>query len=739
MRIVRPTVVVYALTLLAGLTCVGLAGTAQEPSSDASNAGQQSPLAIFRADANFVEVHAVVTDGNGVFMPGLTQEDFEIYEEGEAQTPSVFALVNLPVEPRFTPANATEPVESDVRGTTGSVGGRIFLFVLDDLHTMFTRTQSVREAASRFVERNMGVNDLAAVVHTSGYTNSAQELTSSRRLLLEAIYKFQGRKLRSAGAEKLAAHLYQMAQPGDDFYSPQVSGVDTRNPNALSGARMIRDSLDHERGTNARRTLRMIRDAAKEVEDIRGRRKALLLFSEGLDYDIYEPFNRTWASAMRTFASDAVAAAQRANVTVYGIDPRGLNTAGGTFTVDVQSVSLYPQLQYGSVLGFAKELRLAQESLISLADETGGIAVINTNDIGGALERISGDSTRYYLLGYHSDPENWSAGDFRKIEVRMKRPGLRVRARRGFVVPSPEEEIPEDEQDEELGASPTLRVALNTLVPVGDLPIRVFAASFRGERKDASVLVVVEMDGRAFKFEEREGRFYENIELSIAAVDHRANILGGENQTLNLNFSPETHQVVSRTGIRLLSRLEIPDGRYQLRVGVHETVGGTSGTVPYDLEVPDHSKATFTLSGLVLTSSYAASYATNAPDPELQDVLPGPPTANRRFTPEETLTSFMEVYDRSSERAHAIDYDATVWRGSDGRVVFNSRDRQAVRAGRRKEVHTHGFRTDVPLRDFRPGMYVLRVKAATSTGDHSALREVPFEVSSGLTARGTER
>ena len=735
MRAFPFAVLTYALALLAVLTWVGRAGTAQEPTSDASNAGQPTPLVTFRADANFVEVHAVVTDERGVFVQDLTQEDFEIYEEGEAKTPSAFALVDLPVAPRFTPAHQTDPVESDVRATTGRFEGRLYLLVLDDLHTLFARTVQVRDAARRFVERHMGADDLAAVVHTSGRVDGAQELTSSRRRLLAAIDQFQGRKLPSAGLERLAMHLTEVAQPRDDrdFDDPAAAGVDTRSADGLSDARLVRDASDAERGNNARRALTTVRDAAKRMADVHGRRKALLFFSEGIDYDIYEPFNRSWASAILNFAQDAVAAAQRSNVSVYGVDPRGLNQFG-TETIGVQSLSLYPQLQYGSVLGFARELRLAQESLISLADQTGGMAVINTNDLDGALRRIAADSTRYYLLGYHSDPQDWSADTFRKLEVRVKRPGLRVRARRGFVTPPPEapadgEREPEGQPD----TSPTLRVALSTLVPMGEVPIRVFAAPFTGAREDSSVLVVVEVGGRGFRFEERDGRFHENVELSIAAVDHRGNVRGGENQTLNLNFSPETHEWVSRTGVRLLARLDLPAGRYQIRVGVHETVGGTTGTVAYDLDVPDHSKIPFALSGLVLTSSYAASYATNAPDPQLQDLLPGPPTANRRFTPEETLTSFAEVYDRSSATAHAIDFDATVWRGSDGRAVFSSRDRRTVEAS--DEPHTHGFATELPLADFSPGMYVLRVMATSSVGDYSVFREVPFEVAGGFVSQ----
>ena len=87
----------------------------------------------------------------------------------------------------------------DVRATTRTFDGRIYVFLLDDLHTAFTRTQAVRDAAKRFIQQNLGVNDLAAVVYTSGRQESGQELTGSRRLLMAAIDSSRGRSSRRQG------------------------------------------------------------------------------------------------------------------------------------------------------------------------------------------------------------------------------------------------------------------------------------------------------------------------------------------------------------------------------------------------------------------------------------------------------------------------------------------------------------------------------------------------------------
>ena len=412
----------YLLLLPAALLCAGVV-TAQQPPAQPTDAGQQ-PAVTFRAEIDFVEVHAIVTDQKGAFAKDLTRDDFEIYEDGQLQSTSVFSLVDVPIERPFTPWNAEAPIEPDVRATTRTFDGRIYILLLDDLHTNFTRTTDVRTVARRFVEEYLGANDMAAVVYTSGRQESGQELTSSRRFLLAAIDRFQGRKLLSAGAEKLAVHL-RLSDPYSET-SLNERGQEARD---------ILDPQDQQRAYNARRSLEAIKNVSKWLSDVQGRRKALLFFSEGIDYDIYQPFsNRSSASSLITDTREAVAAAQRANVNVYGIDPRGMSQFGEMITIKSLSQE-FPDIEYGTFQGALQELLLAQESLISLSEETGGLAIVNTGDLAGGLGRIVLDNSRYYLLGYYSDSTKWSRNRFLKIEVRVKRPGFKVRARKGFLPP----------------------------------------------------------------------------------------------------------------------------------------------------------------------------------------------------------------------------------------------------------------------------------------------------------------
>ena len=164
--------------------------------------GEQPPV-TFKVEVNYVEIDAVVTDQQGNFVRNLTKDDFTVFEQGKPQTVSVASLVDIPVEKFDPPLFKTKPVESDVRSNMKEFNGRVFVLVLDDLNTGFTRSGRVKAAARQFIERYLGANDVAAIVQTGGAKASGQEFTSSRVRLLRALDQFMGQKERSATFDKI--------------------------------------------------------------------------------------------------------------------------------------------------------------------------------------------------------------------------------------------------------------------------------------------------------------------------------------------------------------------------------------------------------------------------------------------------------------------------------------------------------------------------------------------------------
>ncbi len=661
----------------------------------------QMPPITFRSEVNYVEVDATVRDAQGRFVRDLRQDEVQIFENGKPQKVVTFSLVDMPVVRPERPLFSPVAIEPDVRSNVGGPDGRIYVIMLDDLHTSGMRSIQVRRAARQFIERNMGASDVAAVVHIGGRQDAGQEFTGNRRLLTDAVDKFMGRKLRSVTLEKL------------DQYQMQRGTLRADDP--------LKDPMEFERSYNARTTLETLRNVARLMTGVSGRRKAVLFFSEGIDYDITDFINNKDASTILADTQDAVAAATRANVQFYTVDPRGLSTLAEE-GMELQAPPEDPSLGL-DVRGLMNEVRLSQDSLRVLAEETGGFAAVNSNDFTTAFDRIVDENSTYYVMGYYPTDERRD-GSFRKIDVRVSRPGVNVRARRGYVAPRGRASGPAREAKE--GTSPVLVAALNSPLPVGGLALSVFAAPYKGTAPNAAVAIVVQtapLTGVAFA--QKDGKYNARLELSVMAIDPQGKVRGGKRETVDLSLRPETYQRVQQIGFRIQSSVEVPPGRYQFRVAVGEP-GGRVGSVHYDLEIPDFVKTPLTMSGLSITAASAGIVPTAGQIPEIKGMLPAPPTVARVFSARDQLAVLAEVYDNQVQQSHSVDITARL-RADDGRVVFSTEETRSS-ADLGGKPGGYGFTATVPLKDLAPGLYVLKVEAVSTLAGGRASREVQIRI-----------
>ena len=681
-----------------GLCLATVATRAQQPSP--SQPPQQQPPPTFRVEVNYVEVDATVTDAAGKPVSDLTVDDFEVLEDGKPQKLTTFSLVNIPIERAERPLFAAAPIEADVQSNERA-NGRVYLMVLDDLHINPLRTARVKAAARRFIERHFGVNDLAAIVYTSGRSDAGQEFTNNRRLLLAAIDRFSGRKLRSSTLDRLEQYrsTQGMRQQGERVDDPNLA----------------------ERGYQARNTLDSLKSLADFLSGVRGRRKAMLFISEGIDYDIHDVFTNRDATTIIDASREAIGAATRANVSIYSIDPRGLS-AMGEEGIEVDSFPDDPSTGITST-SMLDELRLSQDSLRTLSEETGGFAAVNRNDFDGAFERVVADNSTYYLLGYYPSNDRRD-GRFRKIEVRVRRPGLQVRSRKGYA--APRGRAPET-RPAGPNTSLAMRDAMNSPLPMSGIGMSVFAAPFKGTAPNAAVAIAVEVDAGKFKYADKNGMAANDLEVGFSAVDAKGKAYPGERNTINLTLKPDTLARVKARGFRVVSQIDLPPGRYQLRVASAES-SGQSGSVLYDLEVPDFYKAPLTMSGLAITSTTAGQTPTARSKDPLKDFLPAPPTASREFLRSEELALFAEFYENApGAPAHKIDITTTV-RAEDGRVVMQNQEERSsteLQGGR----GGYGFSARLPLTDLAPGTYVIHVEAKSRTASEKGVgRDVQIRV-----------
>jgi VWFA-related protein len=678
-----------------------LAGTllnSQAPLVTSGPAAQQPPLK-YGVDVTLVEVDAVITDSEGRVVRDLRREDFEILENGKPQTIDRMAFVEIPIEHAGLRPAAADAPRSDVQTNLQRFDGRLYVLLLDDVQTSPERARRVKVAATRFVDENLERGDIAAVFHVSGSGAANQDFTSNRRLLLSAIDRFQGRKARSETLNRI--------------------DESNRLRQLVSGARVaveappVKDLDEAARAHDARRAFDAIAAVGQRLTVVRGRRKALLWFGEGVTYDMFD-LSRTQATAVVESARAAVAAATRANLVIYGVDARGLAGLGEEMA-QMSNVAVDPASKLGAS-GLQQELGRSQEHLRKVSNETGGFAVTNTDEFARAFDRVVMENSAYYLLGYYP-VDGTRDGAYRRIDVKVRRPGVSVRARSGYL-PARHTMDPAP-----AGAPAALRDALASPVFQSALQMATHAAAFKGKGNKASVLVTTEYAAAAFEVRATQADSGDRLQASVIAVDPEGRIAASDHTSIGLDVKPQTRQAMKVLGVRTHSRLELAPGRYQLRVAA-VLANGLVGSVHQDLEVHDFTASEPTMSDLVLTSIVAGLVPTAQMDERLRKVLPAPPSAVRDFRQDEAIALFAETYEAGAAPSRGGIFSTTV-RRTRGDVVFTRTD---TRTAEELKQSNGGYWLQVPLRQFAPGDYSLRVEATFASSIAPIAREAAIRV-----------
>jgi hypothetical protein len=219
------------------------------------------------------------------------------------------------------------------------------------------------------------------------------------------------------------------------------------------------------------------------------------------------------------------------------------------------------------------------------------------------------------------------------------------------------------------------------------------------------------------------------IELSFYGLNERGKAVSASWTELALNLRPETRERVTAHGVRANPRISLPPGRYQIRIGARETVGGQAGSVFYDLDVPDFRKEKLMLGGLLMTTPSVQQTPSIQPDPVVSKLLPAPATSQREFPQSDVLALYTEIYDNDTSRQpRHIDVSLRVI-SQNGSEVIASRDELVNGASGEKPWDLYGYATRIPLKGLAPGRYVLRVEAAVrGNGGATAVREAPITV-----------
>jgi hypothetical protein len=285
---------------------------------------------------------------------------------------------------------------------------------------------------------------------------------------------------------------------------------------------------------------------------------------------------------------DAAGVLTDSQVAVYPVDARGLV---GSFMPDAsQSGAAFARSRGGiqamtaSMNKQSAALQAAHDSMNEIADQTGGHAYYNRNDIDHAIALSVAEGSTYYTLGYYPEDKGWD-GKFRKIEVKVNRPGLKLHHRRGYFAVDPERMKPKDEQ----AARRELFAALNPESPIStSLP---FVVRITPPNKDQhSVLVDFSVEPKAIAFDPQGELHHADIDFISVVFDSKGKKeVTNQSETMNANLKPNTYADVMKYGLRIRQKLDLPPGKYLLKFGVRDIRSNLIGTTSAAVEVPPQS------------------------------------------------------------------------------------------------------------------------------------------------------
>lgn len=731
--------------------CMPIVVQAQSPTKRADGTTQDEKV---RITTNLAQVDVVVTDKDGKQVTDLRPEEFELTEDGKKQPITNFSYIsNLPgssstaLQPASTgssPATASKSAETSVppaRLRPEQVR-RTIAFLIDDLGVSFESMAFVRKALREFVDTQMQPGDLVVILRTSG-SGAFQQFTTDKRVLYAAI-----------------DNIRWLPRGRGDVSAFSISPTDNMQTDVLTRESM-QDMQAFRSESLAVGTIGTLNLVLRNLIDKPGR-KSVMLFSENFRIaDYNNQRSERLVQEMRKLADYS----NRASAIVYTLDTSGVQTLNSTASDSPLAASVIPELApnggkgpppsgtraaaaaaqgnrggeeglraLGALTDTARATYFESQGVLKyLADLTGGLNIRNSNNLGGGIERILEDQRGFYLIGYRPeestiDPQTGQRRAL-KVNVKVKRPGLRVRARSSYYGLIDEETTveksrPRDQQ---------LQMAINSPF-AGDVRVRL--TSLFGDDKSASSFVraMVYVDARDLKFsEEADGSHKANIDIIVLTMDSSGRIVDQSSRTETISAKGDSYDRVLQQGLTYTLNVPVKQpGAYQVRMAVRDAASEKVGSASQFIEVPDLTKGSLTISGIILTGismKAATESATEAPDPQA-----GP--AVRRLKQGMALDYGYVIYNALLDKDTNKPQVTTQMRlFRDGKPIFSGRvapldtsqqaDMKRLLAGGRIQVGS----------DMTPGDYALQVivtdtliKEKSKDKRRTATQWIDFEV-----------
>ena len=662
---------------------------------------------VVKISTTLIQVDATVTDSKGSVVTDLKAEDFEIYENGKKQTVSNLSFISNTKAKEEMPAEKNKPtvVPSPLQIQPEQVRRTIAL-VVDDLTLSFESIYQVRRALKKFVDEQMQDGDLVAIIRTGAGIGALQQFTTDRRQLYAAIEKVKWNPLGGGGigafAPIEATPLEQAKANG-----AQISDEQLKAEKDFTGG-----AEDFRQDVFATGTLGAISYIVRGMENLPGR-KSIMLLSDG--FSLFTRNSDGFSDSTRVLETlrRLVDAANRASVVVYTMDARGLQTVG--FTAQDDAADLSSDAVEARLNDRKNQLFDTQEGLTYLARQTGGTSIINNNDLSGGIRKILDDQS-YYLIGYQPEDETFDPKTrrFNKLEIKVKRPGLRVRYRSGFFGVTDEQMAQKPAAN--LTPAQQIQNALTSPFAVNDVSLRLNALFNNDAKQGSFVRSLLHVNAQNLKFtDEANGAKKTIFDVLAVAFGDNGLVIDQIAKTYTLTVNKEIYEQFLKDGFVYDFSFPIKKaGAYQLRVALRDAGNGKVGSANQFVEIPNLKKERLTLSSIGLQNMSFADWEKVNAGQDLSEeaqakMNPLSDTALRQFKRGTVLSYGMQVLNAKLDAARKpnLSYQTVIIR--DGKKIFEGKP-QPMDTGNISDPQRIGMSSALNLgTSMQPGEYVLQI------------------------------
>jgi len=640
----------------------------------------------FRVQSDLVLVNVTVKDKSGNFVRDLKPKDFTILEDNKPQKVVSFDVENIDAVATQDVAQA-KPLPGQAAPATPPVGAtpsnsdadrfkdRRLIVLFFDLSAMEPdEIDRAITSAEHYVDTQMAPADLVSIVSLGSSLLVNQDFTADHDLLKKQLQAFgegsgQGFEEGTTGSTEGTPDTGQPFTADDTEYN--IFNTDRR----LEALRSVAEKLSHMQ-----------------------QKKSLIYFSSGMDRTGIEN-----QSELRAATNAAV----RANMAIYTMDLRGLQAlvAGG----EAQNASLRGTSAYSgqSSINALNSNFTTQETLVTLASDTGGRAFLDSNDFSQVFKGVQQDTSTYYLLGYHStNPAK--DGRYRRISVKVNTPGVKVEYRRGYYAPADYRHSTKD--DKEL----QLEQELASELPTTDLPLYLGDAYFRLEANKFYIPISLVVPGSEIPFTRSSDRDKATLDVIGVVLDSEHHPVNRIRDTVKL--AVDSSSDVRKKNVQYDTGISLPPGKFHLKFVVRENETGRMGSFETDLEIPDLKAPVLKMSSVVLASQLQPAKKGGPSSPLIHDGSEIIPNVTHVFSATQHLRLYYEVYDPGraapapdapqSKPGIRLLTNVAFFRGK--AKVFESSTVELTELNAR-DRKAGVFQLDLPLSPLKPGFYTCQV------------------------------